>query len=79
MGRLAGDLGTDVLIGVGAGGAEIADAARADVSDVRVVADADEAAAAVLGLVRPGDAVLVKASRALGLQTVAARLLEAIS
>jgi UDP-N-acetylmuramoyl-tripeptide--D-alanyl-D-alanine ligase len=79
VGRLAGDLGTDVLIGVGAGGAEIADAARAEVSDVRVVADADEAAAAVLGLVRPGDAVLVKASRALGLQTVAARLLEAIS
>ena len=47
--------------------------------DVRTVVDADEAAATVRGLVRPGDAVLVKASRALGLETVAERLLEAIS
>jgi UDP-N-acetylmuramoyl-tripeptide--D-alanyl-D-alanine ligase len=79
VGRLAGELGTDVVIGVGAGGAEIAGAARRDVRDVRTVVDADEAAATVLGLVQPGDAVLVKASRALGLQTVAERLLEAIS
>ena len=78
-GRLAGELGTDVVIGVGAGGAEIAGAARHDVRDVRTVVDADEAATTVLGLVRPGDAVLVKASRALGLQTVAERLLEAVS
>ena len=49
VGRLAGELGIDVVIGVGAGGAEIADAARRDVRDVRTVADADEAAATVLG------------------------------
>ena len=79
VGRLAGELGTDVVIGVGTGGAEIADAARRDVRDVRTVLDADAAAVTVLGLVQPGDAVLVKASRALGLQTVAERLLEAIS
>jgi UDP-N-acetylmuramoyl-tripeptide--D-alanyl-D-alanine ligase len=76
VGGLAAELGTDVLIGVGAGGAEIATAARGLVPDVRTVADADEASALLTALVGPGDAVLVKASRALGLQVVADRLLE---
>jgi UDP-N-acetylmuramoyl-tripeptide--D-alanyl-D-alanine ligase len=39
-----------------------------------VVADAGEAAAVVSSLVRPGDVVLVKASRGIGLETVAEAL-----
>jgi UDP-N-acetylmuramoyl-tripeptide--D-alanyl-D-alanine ligase len=53
VGHLAGEVGADIVIGVGDGGAIVSQ------------------------LVAPGDAVLVKASRALGLQLVAARLLEA--
>jgi UDP-N-acetylmuramoyl-tripeptide--D-alanyl-D-alanine ligase len=77
VGRLAGEVGADIVIGVGEGGAAIADAARPHVPDVRTAHDAGEAAAIAAQLVEPGDAVLVKASRALGLQVVAERLLEA--
>jgi UDP-N-acetylmuramoyl-tripeptide--D-alanyl-D-alanine ligase len=77
IGRLAAELGTEVLIAVGSRGADIAAAARGLGPEVRLAAHADEATAIVVSLVRPGDAVLVKASRALGLQTVADRLLEA--
>ena len=42
--------------------------------EVALAADADEAAATVAALVRPGDVVLVKGSRAVGLETVAAKL-----
>ena len=42
--------------------------------EVALVADAEEAAAAAAALVRPGDVVLVKGSRAVGLETVAAKL-----
>jgi UDP-N-acetylmuramoyl-tripeptide--D-alanyl-D-alanine ligase len=76
IGRLARELGIDVLIGVGAGGAEIAGAARGSAVDVHTVADADGAVNTTERLARPGDAVLVKASRALGLQAVAAHLLQ---
>ena len=76
IGRLARDLGIDILIGVGTGGAEIADAAAGAAIDVHAVADADGAVAVTERLARPGDAVLVKASRALGLQAVAASLLQ---
>jgi UDP-N-acetylmuramoyl-tripeptide--D-alanyl-D-alanine ligase len=77
VGRLAADLGTDVVIGVGAGGARIAQAARVGAGEVHVVADAASAAALVAGTAGEGDAVLVKASRALGLQIVAEQLLGA--
>jgi UDP-N-acetylmuramoyl-tripeptide--D-alanyl-D-alanine ligase len=40
-----------------------------------VVADANEALRAVEHVLRPGDAVLVKASRAVGLETIATALL----
>ena len=40
----------------------------------RWVATADEAAAALRGMVRPGDVVLVKGSRAVGLEVVAENL-----
>jgi UDP-N-acetylmuramoyl-tripeptide--D-alanyl-D-alanine ligase len=38
---------------------------------IRWAADADEAVEAAAGLVQPGDCVLVKASRAVGLERVA--------
>lgn len=79
VGRLAAELGTDVVVGVGEGGARIARAARAGAAEVHVVADAESAAALVAGVAAEGDAVLVKASRALGLQVVAERLLGARS
>ncbi|MGQ0824064.1 MAG: UDP-N-acetylmuramoyl-tripeptide--D-alanyl-D-alanine ligase [Actinomycetota bacterium] len=75
VGRQAGDLAIDVVVGVGAGGARIADAAAGRVDVARVVEDAEGAVRELIEIVRPGDAVLVKASRALGLQVVATRLL----
>ena len=42
--------------------------------EAHVAADAGEAAAVVASLVRPGDVVLVKASRGIGLETVAEAL-----
>jgi UDP-N-acetylmuramoyl-tripeptide--D-alanyl-D-alanine ligase len=59
--------GVDVVVGVG-------ELARGYDPDVWA-ADAGEAAALVGELVRPGDAVLVKASRAVGLEVVAEALL----
>jgi len=74
IGVHAGALGLDVVVAVGAGGAAIADAAGTDVESHRV-ADATAASALVVDLVAPGDVVLVKGSRALGLERVAATLL----
>jgi UDP-N-acetylmuramoyl-tripeptide--D-alanyl-D-alanine ligase len=75
IGRLAGELRIDRLVGVGEGGAQIAAAARGTEVVVQTVADADEAARLLARESRPGDAVLIKASRALGLQVVAEHLL----
>jgi UDP-N-acetylmuramoyl-tripeptide--D-alanyl-D-alanine ligase len=75
IGRLVAELGIDAVVGVGEGGARIA-AAAAPVRAV-VVDDAPAALERVSALVAPGDAVLVKASRAIGLETVAAGLLRA--
>ena len=71
LGERAAALGFDVLVGVGAGGEVIARAARTGVADVHAVADAAEAVRLVAPMVRGGDAVLVKGSRALGLERVA--------
>ena len=76
VGRLARELGIDLLVGVGAGGAEIAGAAGGGTVDIHTVADAAAAVTLTEQLARPGDAVLVKASRALGLQAVAAHLVQ---
>jgi len=77
--RAAGEqvaaLKLDVVVGVGTGGAAIAASARRNGVDAHIVGDAAEAIALVAPMVRAGDAVLVKASRALGLEHVADGLL----
>jgi UDP-N-acetylmuramoyl-tripeptide--D-alanyl-D-alanine ligase len=70
-GARAAALGIDLVVGVGEGGALIADAARARGIAVEIVADAPRAAELVDARVRPHDAVLCKASRAVGLEAVA--------
>jgi UDP-N-acetylmuramoyl-tripeptide--D-alanyl-D-alanine ligase len=80
IGRLAVESGVDVVIAVGAGAQPIADGARAGAGGAQVVEvdDADGALVAVSGQARPGDAVLVKASRAVGLERVAEALTMAV-
>ncbi len=77
VGRLAADHGIDLLITVGPGADPIGDGARsAGMAGDRVVGVPDKAAAADrLGRLGPGDVVLIKASRDVGLETVADRLL----
>jgi len=65
-GARARELGVEVLVGVG----ELAPAYGPD----RHVADAESAAGVVEELLEPGDTVLVKGSRAVGLETVTDRL-----
>jgi UDP-N-acetylmuramoyl-tripeptide--D-alanyl-D-alanine ligase len=74
VGRRVAELHIDVLVGVGNGGEEIALAAAPSVK-VYPAADAADAGRVVQALTGPGDTVLVKASRALGLDRVAAQLL----
>jgi UDP-N-acetylmuramoyl-tripeptide--D-alanyl-D-alanine ligase len=67
IGDAARAAGIDVLVAVGGA---LADEYRADAR----AADADEAGRLLAGLLRPGDVVLVKASRAAGLEQLAAAL-----
>jgi len=76
IGRRAAELGVDILIGVGIGGQRIA-AAASGVPDVATAADADEALRIVIDLTVAGDSVLVKASRAVGLDVIVVRLRDA--
>jgi UDP-N-acetylmuramoyl-tripeptide--D-alanyl-D-alanine ligase len=64
IGGLAAELGVEV-IGVGPLARDYGG---------RSVANAEEAAAAVAELLQPGDVVLVKGSRSVGLEAVAAKL-----
>jgi UDP-N-acetylmuramoyl-tripeptide--D-alanyl-D-alanine ligase len=79
VGRLAAESEIDVVIAVGVGAQPIADGARAaGVHTVIQVDDADDALAEVSQNARAGDAVLVKASRAVGLERVAEALTVAV-
>lgn len=78
VGRLALQLGISQLVAVGEGARAILVGSGPVPPGGRepvLVADADEAVAFVQGAVRAGDVVLVKASRAVGLERVALALL----
>jgi UDP-N-acetylmuramoyl-tripeptide--D-alanyl-D-alanine ligase len=77
LGERTTALALDLVVGVGPGGAAIAAAARAAGGDAHAVPDAATAIDLVVPMVRSGDAVLVKGSRALGLERVADSLLAA--
>lgn len=70
-GRLAADLGVDRVVGVGDGARGIVAAAGPGAA---LVPDVDAAVALLEDGLSPGDVVLVKASRAVGLDRVADRL-----
>jgi UDP-N-acetylmuramoyl-tripeptide--D-alanyl-D-alanine ligase len=79
VGVRAGELRLDALVGVGAGGRAIATAAAGTVADVRTAPDAATALDLLRQMAEPGDTVLLKASRAVGLELVAVHLLEGAS
>lgn len=71
---------TDLLVTVGAGAAGIAQGAREagmDAGCIDEVSDRDEALALLLRMLRPGDTVLVKASRGVALDLLADALMAA--
>ncbi len=74
LGDLVGESAVDALVAVGPEAAPLARQARAAGVAVTEVPDADAALDAVKGFVHDGDAVLVKASRAVGLELVATAL-----
>jgi UDP-N-acetylmuramoyl-tripeptide--D-alanyl-D-alanine ligase len=76
IGRHAQASGVDVLVTVGPLAAEMTDAFD---GETYAVADAGEAAALVPELLLPGDVVLVKASRGVGLELVSESLIESDS
>jgi UDP-N-acetylmuramoyl-tripeptide--D-alanyl-D-alanine ligase len=73
IGRLVGDLGVVVLIAVGERGEQYVEAADG-IAVAAVAADANDAVEVAKRLVQPGDCVLVKGSRVVGLEVVAAEL-----
>lgn len=74
MGALAASLGVEVLIAVGKLAGEYL-AGGVGIRERRAVGTAAEAAGALQAILRPGDCVLVKGSRAVGLEAVAEALL----
>ena len=79
VGTALGRAGIDALIAVGPATKSLVDAAHesARAMEIQSVPDAETARTAVREMVRPGDAVLVKASRTVGLEIVAEGLLDA--
>jgi UDP-N-acetylmuramoyl-tripeptide--D-alanyl-D-alanine ligase len=73
IGQLVGELGVGVLVAVGERGGLYAEGAES-VPEVVTAVDAEEAARVVPELVAPGDFVLVKGSRVVGLEVVAEAL-----
>lgn len=79
IGRLAARLGVRRLVVVGEAARPALEAARLECmtpEEAVAASGADDAADAVLREIAPGDVVLVKASRAVGLERVAERLVE---
>jgi UDP-N-acetylmuramoyl-tripeptide--D-alanyl-D-alanine ligase len=76
VGALVADAGVVTLVTVGPGADELAAAAKARGVEVHGVADRDAAVTVLRDMVEPGDAVLVKASRLVGLERVAEALLQ---
>jgi len=75
VGRRAAELGVEQLIAVGKMAGTMAQAARgAGLSRVIELADADAATAAIKSFLKPGDTVLLKASRASRLERIAQAL-----
>ncbi|MBM3672406.1 MAG: UDP-N-acetylmuramoyl-tripeptide--D-alanyl-D-alanine ligase [Actinobacteria bacterium] len=77
IGALAGAIGIDLVVAVGAYADSIAKGASGTHTDVVTVADPVAASEVLAQEVRSGDAVLVKASRAIGLERVAEELVRA--
>ena len=75
IGRLAAELGVDRLVAVADPVDPAAAAAIARAGGGQLAGDADEAVSLLCSRLRPGDAVLVKASRSVGLERVAGALL----
>jgi UDP-N-acetylmuramoyl-tripeptide--D-alanyl-D-alanine ligase len=73
VGRLASDLGIDLVLAVGSGAAGIAEGAG---ERGQSVADVDEAVSVLSAWLAPDDVVLVKASRGARLERVTEALLE---
>jgi UDP-N-acetylmuramoyl-tripeptide--D-alanyl-D-alanine ligase len=67
--------GVDLVVGVGEGGGRIARSAGSEGAGLEVCDDLQQAADRLGGLLRPGDVVLLKASRAVGLE----RLIEPLA
>jgi len=81
IGRLAAELGVDHLVAVGEHGPQMTSAAVAagfPAAQAVAVADKTDAVALVTAGLRPGDVVLVKASRGLALDTVADDILTSV-
>jgi UDP-N-acetylmuramoyl-tripeptide--D-alanyl-D-alanine ligase len=76
VGEQVGRAGVGVLVTVGGGTDELDAAAAAAGVEVHHVDDTDAAVRAVRAVAAPGDAVLVKASRLVGLERVATALLQ---
>ncbi len=78
-GRLAGESGIEVVLAVGPLSAETAEGARESGAGVTLhCADSEDAGAAAVSLVQPGDTVLVKGSRGMKMERVVQCLEQAL-